>query len=89
MDLALSLDPRIKRIKQEEKEARTAKKNQRVNGVVSKQALEDEKKKQEEEAKKKEEDEKVTNFACSLRVDDLFIRVFRRLLERLRRRRKR
>ncbi|KAF9495225.1 DnaJ-domain-containing protein [Pleurotus eryngii] len=59
VDLALSVDPRIKRIKQEEKAAREAKKaasrsgtpgvNGKVNGKPSKE---------EEERKKKEEEEK-------------------------------
>lgn len=64
MDLALSLDPRIKRIKQEEKAAREAKKKGKTgaqNGVDNKQKEEEEKKKAEEEAKKKEEEEKVSN----------------------------
>lgn len=60
VDLALSLDPRIKRIKQEEKEARAAKKNQRVNGDVNaKQKAEEEKKQKEEEAKKAAEEDAV------------------------------
>ena len=37
---------------------------------------------------KKEEEDKVTNFACSLYVDNLLTCVLRRLLKRLRRRRK-
>jgi len=61
VDLALSLDPRIKRIKQEEKEAREAKKKSKggpaaVNGA--KPDPEEEKRKAEEEAKRKEEEEK-------------------------------
>lgn len=58
VDLALSLDPRIKRIKQEEKEARAAKKNQRVNGggISAKQRQEEEKKRQEAEAKRLEDE---------------------------------
>ncbi|OCH90821.1 DnaJ-domain-containing protein [Obba rivulosa] len=61
VDLALSLDPRIKRIKQEEKEAREAKKKSKggpaaVNGAKNE---EEEKRKAEEEARRKEEEEKI------------------------------
>ncbi|KAJ3556537.1 hypothetical protein NP233_g11955 [Leucocoprinus birnbaumii] len=62
VDLTLSLDPRIKRIKQEEKEAREAKKRGNTPGAPAKktkQQEEEEKKKAEEEARKKEEEEKV------------------------------
>ena len=61
VDIALGADPRIKRIKQEEKEAREAKKKNRGahNGTNNKQKAEEEKKKAEEEAKAKEEEEKV------------------------------
>ena len=62
VDVALSVDPRIKRIKQEEKAAREAKKKNKggVNGTMdTKQKAEEEKRKAEEEAKKKEEEEKV------------------------------
>ena len=62
VDAALSVDPRIKRIKQEEKAARDAKKKTKggVNGAMNaKQKAEEDKRKAEEEAKKKEEDEKV------------------------------
>ncbi|KAH7925331.1 DnaJ-domain-containing protein [Leucogyrophana mollusca] len=61
VDLTLSLDPRIKRIKQEEKEARDAKKkNKGGNDAASAKAkAEEEKRKAEEEAKKKEEEEKI------------------------------
>ncbi|THH29716.1 hypothetical protein EUX98_g4474 [Antrodiella citrinella] len=62
VDLALGVDPRIKRIKQEEKDAREAKKKVKtggVNGLTQKQQLEEAKKKAEEEAKQKEEEEKV------------------------------
>jgi len=60
VDLTLSLDPRIKRIKQEEKEAREAKKKNRgPNSVTEAKAKAEEKQKAEEEAKKKEEEEKV------------------------------
>lgn len=61
VDLALSVDPRIKRIKQEEKEAREAKRRGAVNGAgpqkKSKAEEEEEKRKKEEEAKQKEEEE--------------------------------
>ena len=62
VDTALAVDPRIKRIRQEEKEAREAKKKNKggVNGTMNaKQKAEEEKRKAEEEAKKKEEEEKV------------------------------
>ncbi|KAI0705677.1 DnaJ domain-containing protein [Earliella scabrosa] len=61
VDTALAVDPRIKRIRQEEKEAREAKKKNKggVNGTMNaKQKAEEEKRKAEEEAKKKEEEEK-------------------------------
>ncbi|EKM78545.1 hypothetical protein AGABI1DRAFT_121584 [Agaricus bisporus var. burnettii JB137-S8] len=60
VDLTLGLDPRIKRIKQEEKEAREAKKRGAAGGPPkkTKQQEEEEKKKLEEEARKKEEEEK-------------------------------
>jgi DnaJ family protein C protein 2 len=60
VDLTLSADPRIKRIKQEEKDAREAKKKTK-GGVPANQKVkqEEEKKKAEEDAKKKEEEEKV------------------------------
>ncbi|KAI0357924.1 DnaJ-domain-containing protein [Trametes cingulata] len=61
VDTALSVDPRIKRIRQEEKEAREAKKKSKggqVNGQSAKQKQEEEKRKAEEEAKRKEEEEK-------------------------------
>ena len=57
-----SLDPRIKRIKQQEKEAREAKKRAAAPGAPpkkTKQQEEEEKKKAELEAKQKEEAEKV------------------------------
>ena len=60
--LVHSLDPRIKRIKQEEKAARDAKKKgkgQSTPGKKSKAEEEAEKKRAEEEAKQKEEAEKV------------------------------
>jgi len=60
VDLTLDLDPRIKRIKQEEKEAREAKKRTKAGTPINQKAkLEEEKKKAEEEAKKKEEEEKI------------------------------
>ena len=62
VDLALAYDPRIKRIKEEEKAAREAKKKNKggVNGTVNaKQKAEEDKRKAEEEAKRKEEEEKV------------------------------
>ncbi|KAF8900155.1 DnaJ domain-containing protein [Gymnopilus junonius] len=62
VDMALGLDPRIKRIKQQEKEAREAKKKGVTPGAPAKktkQQEEEEKKKAEEEAKKREEEEKV------------------------------
>ena len=58
-----SLDPRIKRIKQQEKEAREAKKRGTTPGAPqkkTKQQEEEEKTKAELEAKQKEEAEKVT-----------------------------
>lgn len=63
VDLCLSVDPRIKRIKQQEKEARDAKKRGTAPSGVpakkSKKEEEEEKKKKEEEAKQKEEEEKL------------------------------
>ncbi|KAG5644843.1 hypothetical protein DXG03_007571 [Asterophora parasitica] len=62
VDLCLSLDPRIKLIKQHEKEAREAKKAAAQPGKPAKKTKaqeEEEKKKAEDEAKKKEEEEKV------------------------------
>ncbi|KAI9056606.1 DnaJ-domain-containing protein [Trametes sanguinea] len=59
VDTALSVDPRIKRIRQEEKEAREAKKKNKgqANGQTAKQKAEEEKRKAEEEAKRKAEEE--------------------------------
>ena len=56
-----SLDPRIKRIKQQEKEAREAKKRGTTSATVkkTKEEIEEEKRKAEHEAKQKEEAEKV------------------------------
>lgn len=60
VDLTLSLDPRIKRIKQEEKEAREAKKKTKGgNSAADVQAKVEEEKRKAEEAKRKEEEEKV------------------------------
>ncbi|KAI9569341.1 hypothetical protein HD554DRAFT_608948 [Boletus coccyginus] len=61
VDLTLSLDPRIKRIKQEEKEMREAKKKNKggVSAAEAKAKAEEEKRKAEEEAKRKEEEEKI------------------------------
>ncbi|KAI0672542.1 DnaJ-domain-containing protein [Trametes maxima] len=61
VDTALAVDPRIKRIRQEEKDAREAKKKNKgqVNGQSAKQKAEEEKRKAEEELKRKEEEEKV------------------------------
>ncbi|KAI0042957.1 DnaJ-domain-containing protein [Auriscalpium vulgare] len=59
VDLALSVDPRIKRIKQEEKEARDAKKKGKSSSGPSKAELEEQKKRAEEEAKQKEEADKL------------------------------
>ncbi|KAG2007366.1 DnaJ protein [Coprinopsis cinerea AmutBmut pab1-1] len=60
VDLALSVDPRIKRIKQQEKEAREAKRRAAQGGPVKKSKADEdaEKKRLEEEAKQKEEAEK-------------------------------
>lgn len=60
VDLALSVDPRIKRIKQEEKEAREAKRKIKGSGAntpISKAQQEEEKRRAEEEAKQKAEEE--------------------------------
>ena len=75
MDVALSVDPRIKRIKQEEKEAREAKKKNRgaQNGANNKQKAEEEKKKAEEEAKQKEEDEKVCHMTTASVAQELIL----------------
>lgn len=60
VDVCLSVDPRIKRIKQEEKEAREAKRKGKTGTPQNQKAKEEEEKKRaEEEAKKKEETEKV------------------------------
>ncbi|KAJ8590512.1 DnaJ-domain-containing protein [Rhizopogon salebrosus TDB-379] len=61
VDLTLSLDPRIKRIKQEEKDAREAKKKSKggMSAAEQKVKAEEEKRKAEEEAKRKEEEDKV------------------------------
>lgn len=64
MDVALQADPRIKRIKQEEKEAREAKRKNKTGpgGRLSKTQVEEEKRRAEEEAKAKEEADKVHLF---------------------------
>ncbi|KAH7912506.1 DnaJ domain-containing protein [Hygrophoropsis aurantiaca] len=61
VDLTLGLDPRIRRIKQEEKEAREAKKKSKGGNdpATAKAKAEEEKRKAEEQAKIKEEEEKV------------------------------
>ena len=69
-----SVDPRIKRIKQQEKEAREAKKRGIAPGGApakkTKKEEEEEKKKREEEAKQKEEEDKVcVSFFFSLAGD--------------------
>jgi DnaJ family protein C protein 2 len=61
VDTCLAVDPRIKRIKAEEKEERERKKRARVNGVSVAELQkkeEEEKKKQEEERRRLEEEEK-------------------------------
>lgn len=74
VDVALSADPRIKRIKQEEKDAREAKRKNKAGtgGGLSKAQVEEEKRRAEEEAKAKEEAEKVclcAPFTMSFRTD--------------------
>jgi len=65
--VCLSVDPRIKRIKQEEKEAREAKKRGRAGTPQNQKAKEEEeKKKAEEDARKKEEEDKVRGVAFPL-----------------------
>ncbi|KAG1752096.1 hypothetical protein EDB19DRAFT_1089992 [Suillus lakei] len=61
VDLTLNLDPRIKRIKQEEKEAREAKKKTKggMSAAEQKAKAEEDKRKAEEEAQRKEEEEKL------------------------------
>jgi DnaJ homolog subfamily C member 2 len=88
VDVALSVDPRIKRIKQEEKEEKEAKRKNKAGagGGLSKAEIEEEKRRAEEEAKVKEEAEKVclcTSFTASIGADD-----FCRLLGPRRRRRR-
>ncbi|TFY80359.1 hypothetical protein EWM64_g3660 [Hericium alpestre] len=58
VDLSLSLDPRIKRIKEEEKVAREAKRKTKSGTSTPKVNAEEEKRLAEEAAKKKEEEEK-------------------------------
>ena len=76
VDVALSADPRIKRIKQEEKEAREAKRKTKTGpgAGLSKAQAEEEKRRAEEEAKAKEEAEKVNllhRSKCPFLTDDL------------------
>lgn len=69
VDISSSLDPRIKRIRQEEKEARQAKKRGITSpgpGQKSQKQEEEEKKKAEEEARKREEEEKVCLIILSV-----------------------
>jgi DnaJ homolog subfamily C member 2 len=59
--LTLSVDPRIKRIKQEEKEVREAKKKIKGGVPINQKARQEQDKRHaEEEAKRKEEEEKVS-----------------------------
>ena len=76
--LPFSLDPRIKRIKQQEKEAREAKKRGTTPAgpaAKTKKEVEEEKIKAELEAKQKEEEEKVcikhNDFRFPFRCDSL------------------
>lgn len=65
VDSALALDPRIKRIKDEEKAAREAKKKSKSGTATptnAKAQAEEEKRKAEEEAKQKEEEDKVRSL---------------------------
>lgn len=76
VDVALSADPRIKRIKQEEKDAREAKRKTKTGpgAGLSKTQAEEEKRRAEEEAKAKEEAEKVNllhRSKCPFLTDDL------------------
>lgn len=76
MDVAISADPRIKRIKQEEKEAREAKRKNKSGpgGGLTKAQAEEAKRRAEEEAKAKEEAEKVRvlrHVQCSYLADGL------------------
>jgi hypothetical protein len=67
VDTALAADPRIKRIKEEEKAARAAKKTAKAGGPSAaelKAKEEEEKRKAEEEAKLKEEQEKASHESC-------------------------
>lgn len=91
VDLTLNVDPRIKRIKQQEKEAREAKKKARSggqNGLDAKQKEEEAKKKAEEEAKKKEAEDKVCSIHSTGTLEHIETRFFR-LLVRKRKRPKR
>jgi len=66
--LSYSFDPRIKRIKQQEKEARDAKKRGLTNGSAqkTKEQVEEEKRKAEQDAKQNEEAEKVGGTAINI-----------------------
>jgi len=59
VDVCLGIDPRIKRIKQEEKEARDAKKRGKAGTPQNLKAKEEEEKKKAEEAAKKNEEQEV------------------------------
>ena len=90
VDVALSVDPRIKRIKQEEKEAREAKRKNKsgAGGGLSKAQVEEEKRRAEEEAKAKEEAEQVC-FVYFHKVVPTFLFPCRSLKQRPKRRRQR
>ena len=62
MDVCLSVDPRIKRIKQEEKDAREAKKRGRAGTPQNQKAKEEEEKKRAEEAARKNEEEEMVRW---------------------------
>jgi DnaJ family protein C protein 2 len=66
--LSYSFDPRIKRIRQQEKEARDAKKRGLANGSAqkTKEQVEEEKRKAEQDAKQTEEAEKVGGNAINI-----------------------
>ena len=66
MDVCLAVDPRIKRIKQEEREAKAKRKGKAGTPQSQKAKEEEDKKKAEEEAKRKEEEEKVREIAFLL-----------------------
>lgn len=94
VDLALGLDPRIKRIKQEEKDAREAKKKKggakAANGDGP--SAEEKKKAEEEARKKKEVDDEAVRlviFGAALISDEVCFPCRRELRRRGRRRRRR